>query len=249
MTLYREGSQAFVEPSAVFSVLDHCSRQKTNQSRVQGTIMGRYSIEEDKFFITGAYPVPHRESPVAVDFKTHSTLSEMHQVIYPKDYVLGWYSTGELGQHSITVHGFYSKTSPNPQNVLHLLVDGSCSSFKVYSAVDVGSSDNLAGKYFMEIKSSLILEGSTRTAMNILQRNVSNQPTVFKNMSEEESVNQTRAAINEMMSRLSQPDAGEEAHKDFEKLKNLLSKRETECQKSNSNMAEYLLKLTAKLVQ
>ena len=110
-----------VHPVVLFSIVDHYSRRETGQERVIGTLLGTET--DGKIEVCSGFPVPHTETDeqVAVNTDFHATMLALHQRVYPKQKVVGWYSTGEeVNESSLLFHEFYGQDVERP---VHLLLD------------------------------------------------------------------------------------------------------------------------------
>merc|ERR1719223_848164 len=111
-----------VHPAVLFSIVDHYSRREEDQNRVIGTLLGTIG-DDGEVTVCSCFPVPHTETDeqVAVNTDFHATMLQLHQRVYPKQQVVGWYSTGvEVNDSSILFHEFYGQEVERP---VHLLLD------------------------------------------------------------------------------------------------------------------------------
>ena len=111
-----------VHPAVLFSIVDHYSRRDEEQNRVIGTLLGMVD-DDKKVTVCSCFPVPHTETEeqVAVNTDFHATMLQLHQRVFPKQQVVGWYSTGvEVNDSSILFHEFYGQEVERP---VHLLLD------------------------------------------------------------------------------------------------------------------------------
>ena len=111
-----------VHPAVLFSIVDHYSRRDEEQNRGIGTLLGMVD-DDKKVTVCSCFPVPHTETEeqVAVNTDFHATMLQLHQRVFPKQQVVGWYSTGEeVNDSSILFHDFYGQEVERP---VHLLLD------------------------------------------------------------------------------------------------------------------------------
>lgn len=144
-----------VHPAVLFSIVDHYSRREEEQQRVIGTLLGTVD-DEGKVVVCSCFPVPHTETEeqVAVNTDFHATMLQLHQRVYPKQQVVGWYSTGEeVNDSSILFHDFYGQEVERP---VHLLLDlglgESRMSCKAYISAQLSLGEMVLGTVFQDIK-------------------------------------------------------------------------------------------------
>lgn len=147
-----------VHPAVLFSIVDHYSRREEEQNRVIGTLLGTID-DEKKVTVCSCFPVPHTETEeqVAVNTDFHATMLQLHQRVFPKQQVVGWYSTGEeVNDSSILFHDFYGQEVERP---VHLLLDlglgESRMSCKAYISAQLRLGDLVLGTCFQDIKLSV----------------------------------------------------------------------------------------------
>lgn len=122
-----------MHPVAVLKILNSYVRRAEENERTIGTLVG--CTEGSVVEITDSFPVTHREtmqdgvSVVQFDQDQHRKMLELHQKVFPRDQVVGWFSTGtEIGNSCIMIHKFYCDHSRFiPSHTLagpvHVLVD------------------------------------------------------------------------------------------------------------------------------
>lgn len=144
-----------VHPAVLFSIVDHYSRREEDQNRVIGTLLGTIG-DDGEVTVCSCFPVPHTETDeqVAVNTDFHATMLQLHQRVYPKQQVVGWYSTGvEVNDSSILFHEFYGQEVERP---VHLLLDlglgASRMSCKVYVSAQLTLGEMVVGSVFQDIK-------------------------------------------------------------------------------------------------
>jgi len=144
-----------VHPAVLFSIVDHYSRREEVQNRVIGTLLGTVG-DDGKVTVCSCFPVPHTETEeqVAVNTDFHSTMLQLHQRVFPKQQVVGWYSTGEeVNDSSILFHDFYGQEVDRP---VHLLLDlglgESRMSTKAYISAQLSLGGMVVGTVFQDIK-------------------------------------------------------------------------------------------------
>ena len=144
-----------VHPHVLFSIIDHYSRREENQQRVIGTLLGTVD-DAGTVTVCSGFPVPHTETEeqVAVNTDFHATMLQLHRRVFPKQQVVGWYSTGvEVNDSSILFHEFYGQEVERP---IHLLLDQglgeSRMSCKAYISAQLSLGDMVLGTVFQDIK-------------------------------------------------------------------------------------------------
>lgn len=118
-----------LHPVVVLSILDHYKRRTLNSSRVVGTLLGER--KGDTIYIKNSFPVPHDEQhdQVAVDMEYHRTMLSLYQRVHSKQFVVGWYSTGDnISYLSSLIHGVYRNEVHQSSHTttlqpVHILVD------------------------------------------------------------------------------------------------------------------------------
>lgn len=154
-----------VHPHVLFSIIDHYSRREEDQQRVIGTLLGTVD-DAGTITVCSGFPVPHTETEeqVAVNTDFHATMLQLHQRVFPKQQVVGWYSTGvEVNDSSILFHEFYGQEVERP---VHLLLDQglgeSRMSCKAYISAQLSLGEMVLGTVFQDIK--LTVDSQARAA-------------------------------------------------------------------------------------
>lgn len=144
-----------VHPAVLFQIVDHYSRREEEQQRVIGTLLGTVD-DNGMVTVCSCFPVPHTETEeqVAVNTDFHATMLQLHQRVFPKQQVVGWYSTGEeVNDSSILFHDFYGQEVERP---VHLLLDlglgESRMSTKAYVSAQLILGEMVLGQVFQDIK-------------------------------------------------------------------------------------------------
>jgi hypothetical protein len=128
-----------MHPVAVLKILNAYVRRQEGDDRTIGTLVG--CITEGSIVdITDSFPVIHKENyeeGVKMNQEQHKKMLELHQKVFPRDQVVGWFSTktqkhgedNEIGASSAFIHQYYcssdsrftpSHTLPGP---VHVVVD------------------------------------------------------------------------------------------------------------------------------
>lgn len=142
-----------IQPSALFSILDHSTRRPVDQHRVIGTLLGtRSDTDETLVTVHSAFAVGHTETTdqVEVDMECQKSMLSMHLRANPKEILVGWYATSsELNTFSALIQNHYS--SPNegtfPYPAVHLTVSsdpGKDIEINTYISSPVGTTDERA---------------------------------------------------------------------------------------------------------
>lgn len=183
-----------VHPVVLFSIVDHYSRRETGQERVIGTLLGTET--DGKIEVCSGFPVPHTETDeqVAVNTDFHATMLALHQRVYPKQKVVGWYSTGEeVNESSLLFHEFYGQDVERP---VHLLLDLGLGdqhrmSCKAYISKQLSLGSSRLGTSFIDIQLSVVSEESDRVGIDTLMKSASGGDAGAFQMSEADSMEVT----------------------------------------------------------
>jgi len=121
-----------MHPVAVLKILNAYVRRQEGEDRSIGTLVGCVT-EGSIVDIYDSFPVIHKdavEDGVKMNQDQHKKMLELHQKVFPRDQVVGWFSTGsEVGPSSLLIHQYYcspdsrftpTHTLPGP---VHVLVD------------------------------------------------------------------------------------------------------------------------------
>jgi len=161
-----------VHPVVLFSIIDHYSRRDDLQDRVIGTLLG--TVRGNRVEVCDCFPVPHTEmeQQVAMNTDFHATMLSLHQRVYPKHVVVGWYSTAEeVNGNSLLFHEFYGKDVERP---VHLLLDLGLGvrrmSCKAYLSKELSLGDRKLGTVFHEAKVSMVNEEADRIGVDTLMK-------------------------------------------------------------------------------
>ena len=120
-----------IQPSALFSILDHSQRRPQDQDRVIGTLLGARSEDSSSdatITIHSAFAVGHTvvdNEQVEVDIEYQKAMLALHLRANPKEILVGWYATSNhLDVYSALIQNYYSSpdggTFPHP--AVHLTV-------------------------------------------------------------------------------------------------------------------------------
>ncbi|EPX72426.1 translation initiation factor eIF3f [Schizosaccharomyces octosporus yFS286] len=147
-----------IDPSVLFSILDHSTRRSENNQRVIGTLLGIRSEDGREIEVKSCFAVPHNESSeqVEVEMEYHRTMYHLHLKANPREVVVGWYATSsDLDAFSALIQNLYASppeqgspalgTYPHP--CIHLTVDTDVStplSIQTYLSSPVGITERLA---------------------------------------------------------------------------------------------------------
>jgi len=172
-TLFAPGEvECTVHPVVLFSIVDHFSRRETDQERVIGTLLGH--VVDKRVEVCSCFPVPHTETEeqVAVNTDFHATMLALHQRVYPKQKVVGWYSTGEeVNDSSLLFHEFYGQDVERP---VHLLLDLGLGenrmSCKAYVSKQLSLGQRRLGTVFHDVQFSVINGEADSIGMDILNK-------------------------------------------------------------------------------
>jgi translation initiation factor 3 subunit F len=122
-----------MHPVAVLKILNAYVRRQDGEERTIGTLVGTVT-EGSVVDIYDSFPVVHKDAVEDVNVRMnqdqHKKMLELHQKVFPRDQVVGWFSTGsEVGSSSALIHQYYcssdsrftpTHTLPGP---VHVLVD------------------------------------------------------------------------------------------------------------------------------
>jgi translation initiation factor 3 subunit F len=141
-----------LHPVVVFSVLDHYKRRQDGQTRVIGTLLGRY--EGSVVYVTNCFPVPHVEEgefKVSINIEYHNTMLALQQQVNANEVVVGWYSSGvQLNYISSLIHDEYTKQTHGEAPV-HLTVDVALTGHRLGVAAYVGDAVLFGAKPLMAL--------------------------------------------------------------------------------------------------
>eukprot|EP00640_Fibrocapsa_japonica_P003108 CAMPEP_0113936510 /NCGR_PEP_ID=MMETSP1339-20121228/3409_1 /TAXON_ID=94617 /ORGANISM="Fibrocapsa japonica" /LENGTH=325 /DNA_ID=CAMNT_0000939019 /DNA_START=210 /DNA_END=1187 /DNA_ORIENTATION=- /assembly_acc=CAM_ASM_000762 len=121
-----------VSPVVLFGVLDHHLRRPEGQERVIGTLLG--VVNANVVEVRNSFAVPHleKDDEVAVGKDFNRQMFALHQMVNPKEQILGWYATSfkgaDIADNSSLIHEFYTSECDNP---VHLVVDTSLAGSQV----------------------------------------------------------------------------------------------------------------------
>ncbi|EHY56812.1 Eukaryotic translation initiation factor 3 subunit F [Exophiala dermatitidis] len=117
-----------IQPQALFSILDHCTRRPLDQQRVIGTLLGtRSDADESQVVVHSSFAVSHTETTdqVEVDMEYQKTMLALHLRANPKEVLVGWYATSsELNTFSALIQNHYSSQGEGtyPYPAMHVTV-------------------------------------------------------------------------------------------------------------------------------
>jgi len=164
-----------IHPLVIFNILDHYVRRETGY-RVIGTLLGIYN-HNGTVEIRNSFAVVHYEEEGKepnLEKEDHKKMIELHQKVYPKELVVGWYSSGkEINDNSQYIHDFF-QNEIKETTAIHLTVDTSFSDLqlgvKAYIGVEVLLNNKLLGMQFLPIQSEIKTFDSERIGLNALVR-------------------------------------------------------------------------------
>merc|ERR1712144_113280 len=102
-----------IQPSAVFSILDHSIRRddsQTQATRVIGALLGVRS-EDGKVEVRNCFAIPHTENEdqVEVDVEYQKNMLALQLKANPREVLLGWYTTSlALNNFSALIQNFFA---------------------------------------------------------------------------------------------------------------------------------------------
>ncbi|EXJ83803.1 eukaryotic translation initiation factor 3 subunit F [Capronia coronata CBS 617.96] len=117
-----------IQPQALFSILDHCTRRPLDQPRVIGTLLGtRSDADESQIVVHSSFAVSHTETTdqVEVDMEYQKAMLALHLRASPKEVLVGWYATSsELNTFSALIQNHYSSQGEGtyPYPAIHVTV-------------------------------------------------------------------------------------------------------------------------------
>lgn len=176
-----ESSSCRVHPVVLFQILDHFHRRPDGQRRVIGTLLG--SSRDGMIEVRSCFPVPHTErDSVQVDQPFHRTMLELHKRISPKEFIVGWYSTGEaINDTALLLHQFFSAEcdqQPGPAgsiNPIMLQIDTSITkgalNVKAYVCSTFSFTPNATASQFMQIRCLIKMFEAERVGLRAMLRN------------------------------------------------------------------------------
>lgn len=161
-----------LHPVVVFSILDHYKRRSDEQERVVGTLLGE--VVGNDVIVKDCFAIPHSEKKdqVTIDMEYHAKLLELHQRVYPRDVVVGWYSTGnEITYVSSLIHQVYAQTYQKPIP-MHLTVDTALTNcemgIRAYVCRDVKAGEKIVVSRFENVKVQMVAHESEKIGVDAL---------------------------------------------------------------------------------
>ncbi|KAJ9634098.1 hypothetical protein H2204_006429 [Knufia peltigerae] len=142
-----------IQPQALFSILDHCTRRPPDQQRVIGTLLGtRSDADESQVVVHSSFAVSHTETTdqVEVDMEYQKAMLALHLRANPKEVLVGWYATSsELNTFSALIQNHYSSQGEGtyPYPAVHITVScqpGQDTEVRTYISSPVGVSPERA---------------------------------------------------------------------------------------------------------
>jgi len=166
-----------IHPVVLLSALDHYMRRNENQEFVIGCLLGMNS--EGIIEIKNSFPVPHTQNPTSkkheVNLDFLSSMLTLHQKAYPKEIVVGWYSTGtSLNEDSVIIHELFSRDMQSP--TVHLTIDttliGSGLGIKAYTlnSLQLPGSEKPLASQFQPLKLEIESADAEKSAIEFLLR-------------------------------------------------------------------------------
>ncbi|KAK9755714.1 hypothetical protein RND81_01G045100 [Saponaria officinalis] len=163
---------AKVHPLVIFNICDCYVRRPDQAERVIGTLLGSV-LPDGTVDVRNSYAVPHTESSdeVALDIDYHHNMLTSHQKVNPKEFIVGWYSTGfGVSGGSALIHEFYSREVANP---IHLTVDTTFRngepSIKAFVSVNLSLGGQPLAAQFQEVPAELRLSEAERVGYELLK--------------------------------------------------------------------------------
>ncbi|KAH7419917.1 JAB1/Mov34/MPN/PAD-1 ubiquitin protease-domain-containing protein [Cadophora sp. MPI-SDFR-AT-0126] len=137
-----------IQPSAVFSILDHSIRRddsQTQATRVIGALLGIRS-EDGEVEVRNCFAIPHTENEdqVEVDVEYQKNMLALQLKANPREVLLGWYTTSlALNNFSALIQNFFAspETGTFPHPAVHLTISteaGKDIEAKAYISAPVG---------------------------------------------------------------------------------------------------------------
>ncbi|KAG4417448.1 hypothetical protein IFR04_009401 [Cadophora malorum] len=137
-----------IQPSAVFSILDHSIRRddsQTQATRVIGALLGVRS-EDGEVEVRNCFAIPHTENEdqVEVDVEYQKNMLALQLKANPREVLLGWYTTSlALNNFSALIQNFFAspETGTFPHPAVHLTISteaGKDIEAKAYISAPVG---------------------------------------------------------------------------------------------------------------
>ncbi|PVH85346.1 Mov34-domain-containing protein [Cadophora sp. DSE1049] len=138
-----------IQPSAVFSILDHSIRRddsQTQATRVIGALLGVRSEDGMEVEVRNCFAIPHTENEdqVEVDVEYQKNMLALQLKANPREVLLGWYTTSlALNNFSALIQNFFAspETGTFPHPAVHLTISteaGKDIEAKAYISAPVG---------------------------------------------------------------------------------------------------------------
>jgi len=133
----------------------------------------------------------------------------LHQKAYPKEVIVGWYSTGpSLNENSVSFHEFFSKDTQSP-SVVHLTIDttliGSGLGIKAYtlSPLQLPGSEKPLVSQFQPLKLEIENADGEKSAIELLLRSKTPGESHSSLTSEIDNVEEVVAKVLEQLEAIS----------------------------------------------
>ncbi|KIV91321.1 hypothetical protein PV10_05872 [Exophiala mesophila] len=176
-----------IQPQALFSILDHCSRRPLDQQRVIGTLLGtRSDADDSQVVVHSSFAVSHTETTdqVEVDMEYQKAMLALHLRANPKEILVGWYATSsELNTFSALIQNHYSSqgegTFPYPAvHVTVAAVPGKDIEVRTYISSPVGVNPERAADSaaFVPVPYTIAYSDADRAGLDAV-RNISDTET------------------------------------------------------------------------
>ncbi|KAF7981685.1 hypothetical protein HWV62_32242 [Athelia sp. TMB] len=204
-----------IHPVALFSILDHYLRRKSDQPRVIGTLLGVRSESDSTVEVRSAFAVLHSETSeqVAVDMEYHRAMWDLHHKVNPKEVIVGWYSTGSnLNTYSALIQNFYSQETA-PHQAVHVALntgveEGEEAGVKAYVSSPVGVFPKPENCVFVPVPCELRFHDAERSGVDLLTNPTQPHPMADLDILES-SIQSVTAMLDRVLSYVRSVLAGE----------------------------------------
>lgn len=188
---------AKVHPVVFFAIVDSYERRNLDAHRVIGTLLG--TIDKGSVEITNCFCVPHNESKeeVAVELDFAKDMFDLHRKVNPAEVIVGWWATGyEITDHSLLIHDYYSRITPNP---VHLTMDttlhGGRMGIKGYVSVAIGVPNRTPGTMFAPIPVDVTSYLPEIVGTNVAQKSKYNRQRLVEHTSDLHQISEASQTI------------------------------------------------------
>ncbi|XP_017150563.1 eukaryotic translation initiation factor 3 subunit F-2 [Drosophila miranda] len=178
-------AKVLLHPLVLFQIIDAYERRAKDVPEVVGTLLGTVAGKTGRIEITNCFSVVHRmhwdnNCHVDLDLKYDNDMLEMAQIAYPREKVVGWFSTGRaVSAAAVELHEYYARQCHSGQP-LHLLMDtslrGQRMSTRIFCPVATGVPGGTKGLFFSQLPMDIYFRPPDIVAMRHMGRQCAEPP-------------------------------------------------------------------------